>query len=96
MAEFKVTPEELRTGSTKLTGVANNIRGELDSAKAEASRLGGGWTGGAQVSFENLMQQWNDLASRQQENLHQIADLLNKSADGYAAAEDSASSAFSG
>lgn len=96
MAEFKVTPEELKAGSTKLGGVAGNIRTELDAAKSEAERLGGGWTGGAQVSFEGLMSQWNDIAGKQQENLHQIADLLSKAADGYADAEQTASSNFSG
>ena len=93
---FKVTPEELKQGSSNLRQVAGQILDQLSSSQREVQRLASSWEGAAQAQFDALMKEWDAGAKQVQQALDNTSNLLGKVGDEYAQTEAAAKATFSG
>ncbi len=60
----------------ELQQLLSGLRGEVEGSRAS-------WEGEAQVSFQSLMQRYDDASRRLHEKLQNIADLIRQNGRGY-------------
>ncbi len=91
---YKVTPDQLKQGSSQITKFAEQIGVQLDNTRKQAAGLAEGWTGQAAGNFANAMKKFDDAAKSQQGALKELATLLDKAGTAYAQTEADIQRAF--
>jgi len=90
-----------RTESDVMLATAGQVDGTNDEVQAELNRLRGvvdsvrgSWAGQAQVSFDALMNRWNDSARQLQEALNSISENIRHNAQSFENTEADNSQSF--
>ncbi|MPZ65187.1 MAG: WXG100 family type VII secretion target [Pseudonocardiaceae bacterium] len=86
--QYEVTPEEMQAGAKQVFQVNEEVQGELSKLRNQLAPLAGAWKGSASVSFQNLMQRWDQNAQTLNEALRGIAEQLEGSGTAYQAEEE--------
>lgn len=92
MAEFKVTPEMLRTAAQKVESEADNFESAAKAAKGSADQLIAQWEGDAQKVFASEQQRAHTWYLQMSTLARQYAVALRKAANEYEQADRSAAS----
>lgn len=96
MSGFRVTPEQLKGLSTRVSGGAGTISAELGALRGALAPLEGEWQGQARERFRELYDQWDSGAQQLQQALDGIATLLQQAGQSYEEAERAVASSFAG
>jgi len=84
---LKVTPQQLQALSSRVSGSAAHIEGELGGLRSSLAPLGSDWAGAAQVQFSALWEEWQAGAAKVHDALSGISALLGQAGSAYAEAE---------
>ena len=89
-----VTPEQLQSISSQISGGSNEIESILSQLRNVVAPLQSDWVGAAQAQFEELFNQWQTDANGLQQALAGIASLTMNASNAYAQTEQSIASSF--
>ena len=95
MAEFRVTPDSLRSAASNLAKAQAEVAAQLQGVKGQVTQVSSVWTGDAASRFDALMTKWDTSARALNETLGTIHQNLTASAANYEAAEVEAAKGFS-
>lgn len=93
---FQTELPTMQTASAHVTEVNQAVQAQLSSFIARLEPLASTWQGGAAAQFQVTKQRWHDDASRLNQALARIAELLAQSQQTYATTEDANQQSFSG
>ena len=85
----------MQKAAQQVQQVSEEINGELRSLLANLEPVASAWKGGAASAFQQLMQRWNEDASKLTQALQGIAELLDSTTKQYSQAEETNSSSIS-
>ena len=92
---IRVSPEQLKELSARLSGGAGNIDAQLTAmASSLAPLTGGEWAGQASEQFRLLWEQWHESGRRLREALEGVSALMANAGAAYADAESTVASTF--
>lgn len=94
MSDLSVAPEQLEAIAARLRAGTGEVEALLAQLSGAIGPLLEGWTGAAQVEFEDLWASWRRDAAALQDGLAELAQLASRAADAYAATESSITGAF--
>jgi WXG100 family type VII secretion target len=91
---FRTTTEVMQTTAGRVDAVNDQVQGELNRLRGTVDALRGSWQGDAQVSFQALMERWNQSATELRMALNGIAENIRGNARGFQQVEDENIAAF--
>jgi WXG100 family type VII secretion target len=91
---IKVTPAELYDASSRLSGGAAAIEGQLRALEGVVAGLGAGWAGLAQARFQELFAQWQRSATTLHAALLGISQLTGQAGRAYEDSEQAIAGSF--
>lgn len=94
MESMSVRPEQVNALASQIRQGANNIRGSLDKLEADVTKLRGGWSGEAQVAYDQAQLRWNKSLAELQQLLAQIASKTEEISSGYVNTDNNAAKRF--
>jgi WXG100 family type VII secretion target len=84
MTQIRVTPEELESLSSKISGSGNVVSEQINTATAGVQNLvNQGWAGAASTQFDAIWREWENGAKQIQEAMMAMSAYLNKAAGAY-------------
>ncbi|NLU69684.1 WXG100 family type VII secretion target [Streptomyces sp. HNM0574] len=86
--QFRVTEDELRALSTKITEVNGSVQGEVKRLDGVISQIASGWQGQAATAYHRLQQQWNEDARKMNNILNDIKEAVDSTRQNYSATEE--------
>jgi WXG100 family type VII secretion target len=86
--QFGTQTEVMRTASQHVFEVRDQIQAQLGQLRSQLAPLEGSWRGDASVAFGQLMQRWNDDATRINRALQAIGESIQASGADYRAVEE--------
>lgn len=86
--QFRVTEDELRALSSKISQVNSSIQGEVKRLDGVISGIASGWQGQAATSYNRLQQQWNEDARKMNNILNDIKEAVDSTRQNYSATEE--------
>lgn len=92
MSQIRITPEELREGSTFLGQRLEAINGEVESLKSKIDELTGNWEGAAQSQFITTFT--DDMYPIMKEKLPEVIQGIMSQLEGTAKAMEEADQAI--
>jgi WXG100 family type VII secretion target len=91
---FGTSTDVMTSAANSVEQTSQEITQALNSLKSQLEPLAGSWKGAASGAFNNLMQEWNDDATKLTQALADISQALTGSSKNYAVAEESNQSAI--
>ena len=95
MALIRVTSENLKDTSARLTSGSTELEGSLAQLKSLVDSMGAEWEGAGSQAFAQLYDQFNTAGLQLRESLAGIATMLNQAAVHYDESEEQVRSSFS-
>lgn len=92
---FRTESEVMVATAGKVDQTNDEVQSELNRLRGVVDSVRGNWSGQAQVSFDNLMNRWNDSARRIQEALTSISENTRHNARAFENTEADNAQAFS-
>jgi WXG100 family type VII secretion target len=92
---FNTTPEVMAKAAQQVEQVSQEISSELRSLLSQLEPVASTWKGGAASAFQQLMQKWNDDATKLSQALDGIAEMLKSTHTNYTQVEESNQSQIS-
>lgn len=86
---FGTTPEVMAKAAQQVDQVSQEISGELRSLLSQIEPVAGSWKGQASSAFQQLIQRWNEDATKLTQALAQISELLGSTNKNYTQVEES-------
>lgn len=93
--QFRVTEDELKALSSRISQVNSQIQGEVKRLDGVISTIAGGWQGQAASSYNRLQQQWNEDARKMNNILNDIKEAVDSTRQNYSATEEQQNSEVS-
>lgn len=91
---FRTTTEVMQATAGRVDNVNDQVQGELNRLRGTVDGLRGAWQGDAQLSFQALMERWNESATELRAALHGISENIRGNARGFQQVEDENVAAF--
>lgn len=76
---FEVDQQTLHAAANDVRSTRQDVDGDLNRLRGVIDQLAGTWRGGAAISFQNLMQRWNEDTRKLLVALDGIGELLDQS-----------------
>lgn len=92
--DLRVAPEELQAVAAQLSSGASEVEALLAHLTSAVAPLLSGWTGSAQVQFDDLWSQWERDATTMREALISLSELAARAAQAYASTESAITGTF--
>jgi WXG100 family type VII secretion target len=92
---FQTGSAEMQQAVSSMEQVNQALQGNLKNLQSEVEQVASAWQGTAATAFANLMEKFNDDASKLNQDLEQIATAVSGNQKNYQAQEDSAQSSMS-
>jgi WXG100 family type VII secretion target len=93
--QFRVTEDELRSLSSKISEVNSSVQGEVKRLDGVISQIASGWQGQAATAYHRLQQQWNEDARKMNNILNDIKEAVDSTRQNYSATEEQQNSEVS-
>ena len=93
--QFRVTEDELRSLSSKISEVKATVQGEVKRLYGVISQIAGGLQGQAASAYHRLQQQWNEDARKMNNILNDIKEAVDSTRQNYSATEEQQNSEVS-
>ncbi|AKE40611.1 WXG domain-containing protein [Corynebacterium kutscheri] len=94
MALFRTESDVMIATAGRVDGTNNEVQAELTRLRGVVDSVRGAWAGQAQVSFDSLMQRWNQSATELQQALQAISDNIRSNARNFDSVEADNAQAF--
>lgn len=91
---FKTEGDVMLATAGRVDNTNNEVQGELGRLHGVVDGVRGSWAGSAQVSFDQLMQRWDNSARELREALTSISDNIRHNAHSFDSTEADNSQAF--
>ncbi len=95
MESMSVRPEQVNALAGQIRTGANEIRGSLEKLDSDVAKLRAGWSGEAQVAYDQAQLRWNKSLAELQQLLAQIANKTEEISSGYVNTDNNAAKRFS-
>ncbi|MBX8995545.1 WXG100 family type VII secretion target [Corynebacterium testudinoris] len=92
---FRTESDVMLATAGRVDSTNNEVQGELGRLQGVVDGIRGSWAGSAQVSFDSLMQRWNNSARELREALTSISDNIRHNAQSFDSTEADNAQAFS-
>lgn len=93
-ANFKVTPEALRTAAQEILSQATDFETEADNTLKVADTLDGGWDGDASEEFHTNIEEFHRWLIEVVATLRDYGDAIKTVADNYETADEESAGSF--
>ena len=95
MADQRAEEGALPKGVQAIESTYADLQGHFSRLRGDLSSVAGAWTGEAALKFQQLMQQWDENATKVNEALQELADKLRGTHQSMEANESDTKSTFS-
>lgn len=92
---FRTEAEVMLATAGRVDDTNNEVQSELTRLRGVVDTVRASWAGSAQVSFDALMNRWNNSARQLQEALASISENIRANARSFDAVEADNAAAFS-
>ncbi|MFP7364915.1 WXG100 family type VII secretion target [Corynebacterium callunae] len=91
---FRTEADVMLATAGQVDGTNDEVQAELNRLRGVVDSVRGSWAGQAQVSFDALMNRWNDSARQLQEALQSISENIRHNAHSFENTEADNSQSF--
>ena len=92
---FEVDQQTLHAAANDVRSTRQDVDGDLNRLRGVIDQLAGTWRGGAAISFQNLMQRWNEDTRTLLVALDGIGELLDRSGTQHQVTDEAQQAAMS-